>query len=58
VARLASTILVEYAAAARKIKDTKIQPDATGRRAAAAAAGAKRFLPTPWTRLQHFCRAT
>jgi ATP-dependent helicase HrpA len=29
VARLAATILVDYAAAVRKIKDTKIQPDAT-----------------------------
>src|SRR6185369_11035464 len=29
VARLGAIVLVEYAAAARKIKDTKIQPEAT-----------------------------
>jgi ATP-dependent helicase HrpA len=58
VARLAATILTEYAAAARKIKDTRIQPEAT------ADAGQqlqrlvpKRFLAgTPWARMQHLPR--
>lgn len=58
VARLAGTILVDYAAAARKIKDTKIQPEAT----ADAAQQLQRLVPkrflvaTPWPRLQHFPR--
>jgi ATP-dependent helicase HrpA len=58
VARLAATILVEYAAAARKIKDTKIQPEAT----ADAAQQLQRLVPrnflaaTPWPRLQHLPR--
>ena len=58
VARLAGTILTEYAAAARKIKDTKIQPDAT----ADAAQQLQRLVPrrflaqTPWAALQHFPR--
>ncbi|NML48195.1 ATP-dependent RNA helicase HrpA [Ramlibacter sp. G-1-2-2] len=58
VARLAGTILVEYAAAARKIKDTKIQPEVT----ADAAQQLQRLVPkrflaaTPWTRLQHLPR--
>ncbi|HZN47701.1 MAG TPA: DUF3418 domain-containing protein, partial [Ramlibacter sp.] len=58
VARLAGTILVDYAAAARKIKDTRIQPDAT----ADAAQQLQRLVPkrflaaTPWTRLQHLPR--
>lgn len=58
VARLGATILGEYAAAARKIKDTKIQPEATGD----AAQQLQRLVPkrflasTPWTRLQHLPR--
>jgi len=58
VARLAATILVEYAAAVRKIKDTKIQPDAT----ADAQQQLQRLMPkrfladTPWTALQHLPR--
>jgi ATP-dependent helicase HrpA len=58
VARLAATILAEYAAAARKIKDTKIQPDAT----ADALQQLQRLVPkrflasTPWMRLQHLPR--
>jgi ATP-dependent helicase HrpA len=58
VARLAATILVDYAAAVRKIKDTKIQPDAT----ADAAQQLQRLVPkrflagTPWPRLQHLPR--
>lgn len=58
VARLAGLVLTEYAAATRKIKDTKNAPDAT-------ADGMqqlqrlmpKRFLATtPWTQLQHYGR--
>ena len=58
VARLAATILVDYAAAARKIKDTKIQPEAT----ADALQQLQRLMPkrflaaTPWPRLQHLPR--
>jgi ATP-dependent helicase HrpA len=58
VARLASTILAEYAAAARKIKDTKNFPEAT----ADAAQQLQRLVPrrflagTAWPRLQHFPR--
>lgn len=58
VARLAGTVLVEYASAARKIKDTKNQPEAT----ADAAQQLQRLMPkrflsvTPWTSLQHFPR--
>ncbi|MCW5648311.1 MAG: ATP-dependent RNA helicase HrpA [Ramlibacter sp.] len=58
VARLAAAILVEYAAATRKIKDTKSQPDAT----ADASQQLQRLMPrrflvlTPWPQLQHFSR--
>jgi ATP-dependent helicase HrpA len=58
VARLAATILTDYAAAARKIKDTKIQPEAT----ADATQQLQRLVPrrfladTPWPRLQHLPR--
>jgi ATP-dependent helicase HrpA len=58
VARLAGAILVDYAAAARKIKDTKIQPEAS----TDAAQQLQRLLPkrflaaTPWPRLQHLPR--
>ncbi|MDB5858853.1 MAG: hprA [Ramlibacter sp.] len=58
VARLAATILVDYALAVRKIKDTKIQPEAT----ADAAQQLQRLVPkrflaaTPWARLQHLPR--
>jgi ATP-dependent helicase HrpA len=58
VARLAAAVLVEYAAAVRKIKDTKNLPEA-----GTDAAGQlqrlmpKRFLAvTPWNQLQHFPR--
>ena len=50
VARLAATVLVEYAAAVRKIKDTKNQPDST----ADATQQLQRLMPkrflaaTPW----------
>jgi ATP-dependent helicase HrpA len=58
VARLASTILTDHAAAVRKIKDTKVQPEAT----ADALQQLQRLVPkrflstTPWTRLQHLPR--
>ncbi len=58
VARLAATILAEYALAARKIKDTKNAPDATGDAAQQLARlMPKRFLlQSPWGSLQHFAR--
>jgi len=58
VARLAATILAEYALAARKIKDSKNAPDA----ASDAAQQLSRLMPkkflsvTPWGSLQHFAR--
>ncbi len=58
VARLASTILADYAAAVRKIKDTRNHPEAT----ADAAQQLQRMMPkrflaaTPWARLQHLPR--
>jgi ATP-dependent helicase HrpA len=58
VARLAATILAEYAAATRKIRDTKSHADAT----ADAQQQLQRLVPkrflalTPWTQLQHFPR--
>ena len=58
VARLGATILTEYAAAARKIKDTKNAPDATADCAQQLQRLCpKRFLAlTPWPQLQHFAR--
>jgi len=58
VARLAATILVEYAAAARKIKDTKIQPESVQDAAQQLQKlVGKRFIAdAPWTQLQHFAR--
>ncbi|HOE42477.1 MAG TPA: ATP-dependent RNA helicase HrpA [Rhodoferax sp.] len=58
VARLAATILNEYAVAARKIKDSKTAADA----AADAAGQLARLMPrrfltlTPWGALQHYAR--
>lgn len=58
VARLAATILTEYAAAARKIKDTKNAPDAT----ADALQQLQRLVPknfiaaAPWPQLAHYAR--
>jgi ATP-dependent helicase HrpA len=58
VARLAGVILTEYAAAARKIKDSKNAPDAT----ADCQQQLQRLMPkrfiaqTPWPQLQHFAR--
>jgi ATP-dependent helicase HrpA len=58
VARLAGTILAEYAAAARKVKDTKIQPEAVKDAAEQLQRlVGKRFIAdTPWPQLQHFAR--
>ncbi|MDB5883817.1 MAG: hprA [Ramlibacter sp.] len=58
VARLGAAILVEYAGALRKIKDTRNHPEAT----ADATQQLQRLMPkrflaaTPWTQLQHFPR--
>ncbi len=58
VARLAGTILLEFGAATRKIKDTKNAPDAT----ADCTAQLQRLMPknfmaaTPWPQLQHCAR--
>ena len=58
VARLCGTILVEYAVATRKIKDTKTAPDATADAAQQLARlMPKRFLATGnYAQLQHFPR--
>ena len=58
VARLAGVILVEYASAARKIKDTRNAPEATADVAQQLARlMPKRFLAnSPWGPLQHFAR--
>ena len=58
VARLAASILLEYAVAVRKIKDTKNAPDAT----ADATLQLQRLMPkrflmdSPWAQLPHFVR--
>jgi ATP-dependent helicase HrpA len=58
VARLAGSILLEFGAATRKIKDTKNAPDAT----ADCAQQLQRLMPknfmaaTPWPQLQHYAR--
>jgi len=58
VARLGGTILLEYANALRKIKDTRHHPDATGD----ATLQIQRLVPkrllaaTPWTQLGHLPR--
>ncbi len=58
VARLTGNILIEFAAATRKIKDTKNAPDAT----ADCLQQLQRLMPkrfmalTPWTQLQHYAR--
>ena len=58
VARLAASILGEYAIAARKIKDTKNAPEATADAAQQLARlMPKRFLTvSPWGALQHYAR--
>jgi ATP-dependent helicase HrpA len=58
VARLAGTILLEFGAATRKIKDTKNAPDTT----TDCSAQLQRLMPknfmaaTPWPQLQHYAR--
>jgi len=58
VARLAATVLAEFAAAVRKIKDTRNHPEAC----ADATGQLQRLMPTrflaatPWNQLQHFPR--
>ena len=58
VARLAGTILLEFGAATRKIKDSKNAPDAT----ADCTQQLQRLMPknfmaaTPWPQLQHYAR--
>jgi ATP-dependent helicase HrpA len=58
IARLAATILTEYASAQRKIKDTKSAPEAT----TDCTQQLQRLMPkrfialTPWPQLQHFAR--
>ncbi len=58
VARLAGTILAEFATAQRKIKDTKNAPEATADAAQQLQRlVSKRFLAaTPWAQLQHLPR--
>ena len=58
VARLAATILADFAIAARKIKDTKNAPDATtDATQQLARLMPKRFLiDSPWAQLPHFAR--
>ena len=58
VARLCGTVLIDYAAAVRKIKDTKTAPEATADAAQQLARlMPKRFLTaTTFTQLQHFPR--
>jgi ATP-dependent helicase HrpA len=58
VARLAGTILAEYAAAARKLRDTKGHPEATADvQQQLQRLMPKRFLAlTPWASLQHLPR--
>ncbi len=58
VARMAATILLEYASAQRKIKDTKNAPEATRD----AGEQLQKLMPknfsaqAPWTQLQHYAR--
>ncbi|MFM6991139.1 MAG: DUF3418 domain-containing protein, partial [Rhodoferax sp.] len=58
VARLAGVILIEFAAAARKIKDTKNAPDACAdaQQQLQRLIGKSFLLATPWDRLQHLAR--
>ncbi|MEJ8853591.1 ATP-dependent RNA helicase HrpA [Variovorax robiniae] len=58
VARLAGVILAEHATAARKIKDTKVQPDSVQDAAQQLQrlVGKRFVVDTPWPQLQHFAR--
>jgi ATP-dependent helicase HrpA len=58
VARLAGQVLVEYAAAVRKVKDTKNHPDATAdaTQQLQRLVGKRFIADTPWLSLQHLPR--
>ncbi len=58
VARLAALILVEYATALRKVKDTKVQPESVqdASQQLQRLVGKRFLVDTPWTQLQHFAR--
>ncbi|RYF74891.1 MAG: DUF3418 domain-containing protein, partial [Comamonadaceae bacterium] len=58
VARLAATVLAEYALAARKIKDTKNAPEATkdAQEQLQRLVGKRFIADSPWPQLQHFAR--
>jgi ATP-dependent helicase HrpA len=58
VARLAATVLTEFAAASRKVKDTKTSPDSVADAAQQLQRlVGKRFITdTPFSQLQHFAR--
>jgi ATP-dependent helicase HrpA len=58
IARLAGTVLTEFAAASRKVKDTKTSPDSVADAAQQLQRlVGKRFIAdTPYTQLQHFAR--
>ena len=58
VARLAATVLAEYQAAARKLKDCKFAPEAVAdaQQQLQRLVGKRFLLEAPWTQLQHFPR--
>jgi ATP-dependent helicase HrpA len=58
IARLAHVILTEYAAAQRKLKDTKGHPEVVqdAREQLQRLIGKRFLLDTPWPALQHFAR--
>ncbi|RYF72166.1 MAG: DUF3418 domain-containing protein, partial [Comamonadaceae bacterium] len=58
VARLAATVLVDYALAVRKIKDTKNAPEAVkdAQEQLQRLVGKRFIADSPWTQLQHFAR--
>ncbi len=58
VARLAATVLTEFAAASRKVKDTKTSPDsvADAVQQLQRLVGKRFITDTPFTQLQHFAR--
>ncbi|RYZ10569.1 MAG: DUF3418 domain-containing protein, partial [Comamonadaceae bacterium] len=58
VARLVGAILAEYAAAVRKIKDTRIQPESVkdAQQQLQRLVGKRFVIDTPWAQLQHFPR--
>jgi ATP-dependent helicase HrpA len=58
VARLAATVLAEYAIALRKIKDTRQAPEATqdATQQLQRLVGKRFLVETPWLALQHYAR--